>query len=121
MAWEEVLRLLAQSVNTTGNREVGRSYRRLLRVAGFEVMHSSASCEWDGTPQATRQRALIAAELLRAQAASLVASGHVTAERIEELAAAVLAWGNDEDAFDAITCVRLWRGKLELAWQCVGR
>lgn len=99
----ELLALLTDDVGATQPRAIGRSYRRHLRLAGFADIRMSASCEYDGTRQATQRRARIAVELVRRQADRLVAEGRATAGRIDTLVAAVSAWGDDDDAFDAIT------------------
>jgi ubiquinone/menaquinone biosynthesis C-methylase UbiE len=80
----------------------GRLGRALLRRAGFARVQASASYESFATPDATRALGGFLADFLSRQHAELVvAQGWATRAEIEEMAGALRAWGDDEDAFAA--------------------
>lgn len=87
-----------------GDARIGRRHRELLRQAGFERIAASASCECDGTTEATRTRGGLAAHAAETfLAKTAVQQGWATEGELNEMAAACRAWAEHPDAFDTIT------------------
>lgn len=84
-----------------GNPNRGREHRALLREAGFGRIVASASVSAQGTAEETRGVAALAhAQLSRPDfVARVVALGWADRDRLAQLAAAQLAWGDHPDAF----------------------
>jgi ubiquinone/menaquinone biosynthesis C-methylase UbiE len=84
-----------------GNPNRGREHRALLREAGFARIVASAWGAASGTPEETRGLAAIAhTQLSRPEFVErVVALGWTDRERLAQLAAAQLAWGEHPDAF----------------------
>jgi len=85
-----------------GNPHVGRSYRQLLRQAGFRTLHMSATTEYDSTAQTTQMRGDLGAELLKQMSAKALAAKIASEEELPLLIEACRTWGRDPTAFDAI-------------------
>ena len=87
-----------------GDARIGRRHREVLRKAGFEKIHASASCECDGTPEATRRRGCMAAHAAETYLTGVaVQQGWATAVELKEMATACRTWAEHPDAFDTIT------------------
>ncbi|MCY4447513.1 MAG: class I SAM-dependent methyltransferase [Chloroflexi bacterium] len=86
-----------------GDPGIGRRYRELLRVSGFQEVKISASCEYDADNAATRQRASLAVRAARGFVGPVaIEQGWSTPEEMERLVAACVAWGESPDAFSAV-------------------
>lgn len=100
---ERLIWLLKQFMRQSGgNPSVGRQHRQLLRAARFKNVVGSATCECDGTYEATKKRGDIAAELVTRMTDTAVEMGWASADEMKEMALASRAWGENADAFDAI-------------------
>lgn len=82
-----------------------RQQRRLLREAGFARSEAQAVAQCWGTPVLTRAAAAGWQVRLAGPAggAALIALGWTTPEQLAAMEAAVLAWGEQPDAFCAMT------------------
>lgn len=86
-----------------GDPDRGRQLRGLLLEAGWTPVATSASFNWDGSPEATREFARFLARRLRLPriAGRLQALGWAEPVEIERLSAGCEAWGARPDAFAA--------------------
>lgn len=99
---ERAVELVHQAWAHNGvNLRFGREQRRLLREAGFVHIKASASYDAFGTPQATRAFGAVLADLmLEPQTAEpIIQQGWATRPELEEMSAALRAWGEHPDAF----------------------
>ena len=79
----------------------GRRHRALVRAAGFDPLHFSASYDNYTTAAETRGLAKFTVALLRQPHMStpLLESGWTTSEELQQMCAAFEAWGANPDAF----------------------
>jgi SAM-dependent methyltransferase len=104
-AWDK-LRVLERDYRT-GCPSPALQLRALLREAGFARAHASGTMTTEagppaGTPEETRrvaQNHLIQLRGVRGKVA--LAQGWATQQELEQMAAALMAWGDDPDAFYA--------------------
>ncbi len=85
------------------DRRFGRHLRRLLREAGFGHIEASASYEWYGTPEATRE--LAQSRITRIEGSTAISdaikAGLVDRDTLDRMVAELRRWGEDPDAFFA--------------------
>lgn len=83
------------------NPYFGRTHLALVRAAGFEPLHFSASYDNYSTRAQTRDLAKFIVELLEQPHMSnpLVDTGWTTSGELQQMREAFLAWGSAEDAF----------------------
>jgi ubiquinone/menaquinone biosynthesis C-methylase UbiE len=85
-----------------GDARLGRKQRQLLRESGFTDIRASASSDFYGTPDVTARFSHYWGEVFFSQHRErIIAEGWATAEQLEMMRSAMLAWGQHPDAFFA--------------------
>jgi ubiquinone/menaquinone biosynthesis C-methylase UbiE len=82
-----------------GDPIVGRRYREYFTTAGFSRNTASATAHPSGTQEETRQSARSISTVLRGSTRTAIAEGWITQEEVDEMLAAIEAWGERPDAF----------------------
>jgi hypothetical protein len=82
-----------------GDPNVGRRHRELLLEAGFARTVASATCIPSGSLEETRQMTSFLVTTLRGSSRGPLSEGWITEQQLEEMFAAVTAWGERPDAF----------------------
>jgi len=113
---EKLIHLFAQFLQYKGgNPYIGRQHRQLLRQAGFFDIEASASCHYHGNSKAVCIYAEVIDDLLQSVIAeTAIQQGWATTKEIKTLVDACQSWGNNPDAFDAITFCEAVAWKLKV-------
>ena len=85
-----------------GDPYFARRHRAVLREAGFVRVEGMATCEYYGTPEATRAIGEVMARFIRSSIQTAVQLGWVDEATVEKIGAAWKSWGEHPDAYLAM-------------------